>query len=271
MTAQEQTVRIGAADLATRVDGEAGRPWLVLSNSLATNYAMWDAQMALLTRTHRVLRYDTRGHGRSSTLPGPYGFADLCGDVLGLMDHFAIDQADVMGLSLGGMTMLGMAIDHPARVKRLICCAARADAPPPFVAAWDTRIAAIREAGGMRGVAASTLERWFTPSFRATSPQAVAAVEAMILATPAEGYIACTAALKRLDFKRALDRIAAPTLYVCGAQDPGVPTEAMREMAALTAGAAYAEVAPGAHICNIENTDGFNAAVGDWLARTGGG
>ena len=260
-------MRVGAVDLATRIDGEAGRPWIILSHSLATTYDMWDAQMALLTRTHRVLRYDTRGHGRSSTPPGPYGFQDLTGDIVGLMDHFAIERADLLGLSMGGMTMLGMAIDHPARVARLICGAARADSVPPVVAAWDTRIAAIRAAGGMGGVLELTLERWFTRAFREARPETIRAVGIMIRATDPEGYIACAAALKQLDYKRSLDKIAAPTLFVCGAHDQAAPSAVMREMADLTPGASYAEIDPGAHICNIENPERFNAVVGAWLAR----
>ena len=56
----------GGVMLSARVDGEAGKPWLLLSNSLAADLTMWDDQMALLTRTHRVLRYDLAGHGDSA-------------------------------------------------------------------------------------------------------------------------------------------------------------------------------------------------------------
>ncbi len=261
------TVRVGAVDLAARIDGDGAKPWIVLSNSLASNYNMWDEQVGALSRTHRILRYDARGHGRSAAPPGPYDFRDLVGDLLGLLDHLKIDKADLLGLSLGGMTMLGIAIEHPKRVNRVICCDARSDAVPPFIASWDARVASIREAGGMRGVVDFTLERWFTPAFRERKPETVRAIEAMILGTDPEGYIACTAALKKLDYKRSLGKIAAPALFVCGAQDQAAQPAVMREMAQLTPGAAYAEVDPGAHICNVENPERFNAIVGEWLNR----
>ena len=265
MSQQSAVVTISGLDLAARVDGEDGRPWMVLSNGLATTWESWDPQMALLTRTHRVLRYDTRGHGRSAAPSGSSGFADLTRDVLGLMDHFGIETADLLGLSMGGMTMLGLAIAHGTRVRRVICCDARADAPPPFVAGWEMRIAAIRQ-GGMAAVVGDTIERWFTPAFRDRDPGAAEAAAAMIRATDPQGYISCAEALKQLDYRRSLGAIRAPTLFICGAQDQAAAPAVMRDMADATPGATYAEVDPGAHVCNIENPERFDALVGAWLS-----
>jgi pimeloyl-ACP methyl ester carboxylesterase len=75
------------------------------------------------------------------------------------MDHYGIAKADILGLSMGGMTALGLAIDHPDRVGRVICCDARSDSIPPFVDSWNARVASIREAGGMKGVLDFTLGR----------------------------------------------------------------------------------------------------------------
>jgi 3-oxoadipate enol-lactonase len=265
MSERTQIVSVGGVDLATRIDGEAGRPWIVLSNSLAGRYEAWDLQIPLLTQTHQVLRYDTRGHGRSASPPGPYTFKDLTGDMLGLMDRFGIGHADLLGLSMGGMTALGLAIEHPDRIGRVICCDGRADAVPPFVASWDARIAAIREAGGMLGIVPFTIERWFTPKFRDSHPEVVQATIDMILTTKPDGYIACAAALKQLDYKPLLGTIKARVLYICGAQDQAAPPAVMRDMAALTPRAAYAEVDPGAHVCNVENPEGFNRILESWL------
>ncbi len=270
MRQKQAIVRINGVALATWVDGDDGRPWIILSNGLASTAECWTHQVDALSRSRRVLRYDTRGHGRSEAPAGPYSFKDLTADVIGLMDHFGIEQADLLGLSMGGMTMLGIAIEHAARVRRVICCDARSDAVPPFVASWDARIEATQKAGGMQGVKDFSLERWFTPAFRESHPDAVEAAWAMIMATNPDGYIACAAALKQLDYKRSLGRITVPALFVCGAQDQAAPPAVMREMAELTPQATYAEIDPGAHVCNVENPGRFNAVVGDWLASTGG-
>lgn len=124
-----QHMDVGSVRLAYSIEGPTNAPWLILSNSLATNTLMWDLQMVDLIKTHQVLRYDTRGHGQSSAPPAPYSFDLLANDVVGLMDGLKINSADFVGLSLGGMTGLALALKHPDRINSLACCDARADAP----------------------------------------------------------------------------------------------------------------------------------------------
>ncbi|WP_029352042.1 alpha/beta fold hydrolase [Bosea sp. 117] len=257
-------VASGEARIAARVDGPAHLPWIVLSNSLAADHTMWDDQIAMLTARRRVLRYDTRGHGKSGAPPGPYDFDMLVGDVVALMDHFGIERADYLGLSLGGMTGLGLGLAHPDRVGRLVCADARADAPAPFVAGWDQRIAAV-EANGTQAVVAGTLERWFTPATHRDRPEIVARTAAMIRGTSPVGYIGCGEALKRLDYLRRLPDLAAETLYLVGAEDLAAPAEAMRAMAEATPKARFGVLPGCAHIANMEDAAGFNARVATFL------
>ncbi|MBS7541856.1 alpha/beta fold hydrolase [Ancylobacter oerskovii] len=264
MTPITEIVASGGAEIAVRVDGPEHLPWIVLSNSLAADLSMWDDQIPFLTRSYRVLRYDTRGHGRSSAPAGAYSFELLVGDLVAVMDRFGIAQADILGLSMGGMTALGLGLAYPERVNRLICADARADAPPPFVAGWDQRIAAV-EAGGMGAVLAGTMERWFTAVTRQHRPEVVDRASRMVLATSPVGYIGCARALQGLDYLRHLARMEPETLYIVGAEDAGAPPEAMRAMAAETPGAQF-EILPGvAHIANMEDVASFNARVAEFL------
>ena len=263
-----EMVQVAGAKLFTRMNGDEAHPdapWLVLSNSLAADHSMWDPQIPLLTQRYRVLRYDTRGHGRSDAPEGPYDFGMLVADVVAVMDHHGVDQATFMGLSLGGMTGLGLALAHPGRVGRLICCDARADAPEPFRQGWDDRLALIERAGGMSGIVQGTLERWLHPAFRAADSETVARVEAMILATPVAGYRGCAAALKSLDYAKDLHRIAQPTLFVAGAEDLAAPPAVMRAMADAVPGAQLVVVPDAAHLPNLDNRAGFEAAVAAFL------
>jgi 3-oxoadipate enol-lactonase len=259
-------VRVAGADLFTRVDGGERRdaPWLVLSNSLAADHTMWDPQIALLTSRYRVLRYDTRGHGRSEAPEGPYSLPMLAGDVVALLDHHGINKATFMGLSLGGMTGLGLAIEHGDRIEKLVCCDARADAPEAFVKGWDDRLAVVA-AHGMQGIVQGTLERWLVPSFRTAHPEVAAKVEGMILATSPVGYRGCAEALKRLDYLKDLPRIALPTLFVVGADDVGAPADVMRAMTEAVPGAKLVIVPEAAHLPNLDNTAAFNEAIAGFL------
>ena len=250
--------------LAAYVSGRADGKWIVLSNSLAANAAMWEPQLPLLEKRYRVLRYDTRGHGGSDAPRPPYSFADLVGDVVALMDHFGIERADYMGLSLGGMTGLGLALAHPERVDRLVCCDARADNPPPFVAMWDARIAAISR-GGMEAILDATLERWFSADFASRDPAGLAAAGEMVLATDPQGYRGCAEALKTLDYLKDLGAMKVPVLYVVGSEDMGAPPATMRAMAEATPGAEFVAVADAAHIANMDRPAGFGRAIATFL------
>lgn len=250
--------------IQTRVDGPQDAPWAVLSNSLGADLTMWDPQIATLTATHRVLRYDTRGHGGSATVPAGFGMDALVADAVAVMDAHGVAQADFIGLSMGGMTGLGLALAHPARVKRLVCADARADAPAPFRANWDARIARVTD-HGLAGILDATLEGWLTADFRAANPAVVDHVRAMVLGNDPAGYTACCAALKTLDYFKALGGLTVPVLYVCGEHDKGAAPDVMQAMAAATPGARFVLIPGAAHVANLNAPAAFNAALRDFL------
>ncbi len=272
MSGAGETVTTGTAPgsdgnaLAWRVEGREGAPWLILSNSLATDMSMWQPQIAALAASRRVLRYDTRGHGASAAVAPPYTPSLLAGDVVALMDHLGIERADFMGLSLGGMTGLALAMRHPARIGRLVCADARADAPPAYRAIWDANIARLREAG-IEALVEPTLERWFTAEFRADPANAALLdeVRAMIRRTSPEGYEGVGRFLQSLDLLPGLAGIASPVLYVAGENDMAAPVAVMEAMAQATPGARLQVIAGAAHLSNMEKPQAFLAAVSDFL------
>lgn len=253
--------------LNTKVDGDDSKPWIILSNSLGADLSMWDPQIAALTDEYRVLRYDTRGHGASDTPEGPYSFDDLVGDVIALMDAAEIEKAAFMGLSMGGMTGLGLALDHRDRIARVVCADGRADAPPAFRDMWDGRIAAV-EGGGLDAIVDGTLASWLTEEWRDANPDALGKVRRMVLGNDAVGYVNCCLALKRLDYLRRLGNVKIPVLFVGGDRDMGAAPEVMQAMADATPGGVYRIVADAAHVANINAPEVFNEAVSDFLNLT---
>ncbi|HZV21420.1 MAG TPA: 3-oxoadipate enol-lactonase [Hyphomicrobiales bacterium] len=255
----------GGFSIAAYVDGQGeGAPWIILSNSLGAAAMMWEPQLPLLGKRYRVLRYDTRGHGASGAPPEPYSFSDLTADVLALMDRFGIGKASYMGLSLGGMTGLGLAIHHGQRFDRMVICDARAASPEAFRSMWDERLAAVAK-GGLAAVVNGTMERWFVEAWRKAHSEMLKRFENAFLATSLEGFRGCVAAIKGLDYAKDLGRISIPVLYVVGSEDIGAPPEAMRAMAAATPGSAFAEVPKAAHLPNVDNTEAFHAAIAAFL------
>lgn len=260
MTGRVRVRRDGFTLSALATGQGAGAPVVLLSNSLGATLDMWGPQRRRLEATHRVIGYDTRGHGASDTPAGAYSFADLEADMIAVLDHFGVEKAAIVGLSLGGMTALGVGLNAPDRVERLVCCAARADAPPPFVQGWDDRIAAI-SANGIRSIWPGTLDRWLTAEFRAANPDVVAALEEDFAMTTGSGYAGCAAALKGLDYLRRLGEMTVPAHFIAGAEDMGAPVAAMQAMADATPGARLTVIPAAAHIVNLNAPAAFDAAL----------
>lgn len=261
-----QTTSVNGIDIAYRIDGSLSQPWLALSNSLAADYRMWGPQMDVLTQTHRVLRYDTRGHGQTPATEGAYSFDMLVSDLVGLLDVLEVETADVLGLSLGGMTALGLALDHPERVSRLICCDARADAPAAYADGWRERIEIARELG-LSVLADGTTERWLTDSFRVNpdNRDVVALCQDMILSTNVDGFCGCAAALTELNYAQRLQEIRVPTLCIVGDEDAATPPDVMQKMCDAIQASQISVIKGAAHISSLNQPEMFNAVLSDWL------
>ncbi len=248
-----------------RIDGREGAPWVTFSNSLATNLSLWNAQAEILAPEFRILRYDQRGHGGTDAPEGGYSFDLLVADVVALWDALDIERSHFVGLSMGGTTGLGLALDHPDRLISLIACDFRCDAPAEFVAAWEPRIELARTKG-MDALADPTTERWFNEDFRNARPDIVDRVKEMIRATPAAGFIGCAIALQNTGYRDRLGEIGVPTLFIAGAQDVAAPADYIDELHRTVPGSQYAFIDPAGHISNIENPEQFNHALSHYLA-----
>lgn len=216
-------------------------------------------QAKALGSRYRILRFDMRGHGRSEAPLRPYALADLVGDVVGLWDALGIERSHFVGLSIGGMTGFGLALDHPDRLVSLTACDCRADAPEFFRDMWDQR-EAIVDKQGLEGIVEPTIHTWFTEAARGRDPALIDRVRAMIRGTSLEGYLGCGDALRRLDYKRRLGEIRTPTLMIVGDADGPHPQE-MKAMAALIPSARLVEIGPAGHLSNLEQPEAFNAAL----------
>lgn len=242
---------------AYRWDGPPDAPVLALSNSLGTDYSMWDAQMPTLQRHFRVLRCDSRGHGASAVPTGPYTIEMLGRDALALLDALEIGQAHFCGLSMGGMVGMWLAVHQPERIDRLALCNTAARMGPPQF--WDARIEAVRR-DGLDVMSAPIIARWFTPPFFDKAPETVETMRQTLARTPADGYIACCEAIRDMDQREKLARIRAKTLVIAGSLDAAAPPADGRYLAETIPDARYLEF-PAAHMANVEVGQPFTDAL----------
>jgi 3-oxoadipate enol-lactonase len=255
-------IDVGDARFNVGIEGPAGAPVLLLSNSLGTSLDMWTPQWETLTKSFRVVRYDSRGHGLTSVTPGPYTIELLARDALAILDALAIARAHVCGLSMGGMVGMWLAINAAERVERLVLCNT---APKIFTAErWNARIASVSN-GGVASIADAVLEGWLTSRLRERDPATLAWMRAMLTATPDAGYTASCAAVRDADQWNAIAGIARPTLVIAGTHDMATTTAVGRSMAQSIAGAQYVEL-DAAHISNVEAAADFTATLTDFLS-----
>jgi 3-oxoadipate enol-lactonase len=256
-------VETPAVRLHYQVEGRAGAPWLVLSNSLGTTLDMWTPQMPALLQHFRVLRYDTRGHGQSGIPEGPYTIEQLGDDVIALMDAFDIERAHFCGLSMGGMTGIRLGIRHPSRIDRLVLCNTSARIGPPEL--WNARIDKVNKEG-MAPIVPAVIDRWFTPDFQQRAPQQVEQVRRMLLETDPKGYTANCAAVRDMDQRDTVSSIKAPTLVIAGRHDLATPPQDGKAVADNVAGGRYVEL-DAAHLSNWEQAELFTAEVVGFLTQ----
>ncbi|MGH9119759.1 MAG: 3-oxoadipate enol-lactonase [Acidimicrobiales bacterium] len=253
-----------AIDVHHRVEGPSDAPVIVLSNSLGTDLRVWEPQAPELSERFRVVRYDHRGHGRSPVPAGPYTMADLAGDVIALLDRLGVERASFCGVSMGGMVGMALATAAPERVDRLVLCCTSAHMPPPEL--WDERIASVT-AHGTAAMVDGTIARWFTESFRATDPPAVALARDMIGSTPAAGYAACCAAIRDMDQRATIGAITSPTLVIAGEHDPATPPEHGELIRDRIAGSSMEVIPAASHLAVLERPEAVRAAIRSHMTK----
>ena len=246
------------------LSGSDDLPVVMLSHSLACSMVMWNPQMDILQSHFRVLRYDTRGHGGTDAPGGAYTLEGLAADALALLDALEIQTVHFVGLSMGGMIGQCLALAHTDRLRSLTLCDTAAQIPVEAQPVWEERIAAA-ESGGMQALASQTLERWFTPPYLNQNPSEVELIRQQILSTPVAGFVGCSEAIRRLNYLERLSEITLPTRIIVGKDDPGTPVEASEAMHARIGGSSLVVLPEAAHLSNIEQAEGFNKALIDFL------
>ena len=241
-------------------------PTLVFSNSLGTDYRIWDRLAGLLGSDYRLVRYDKRGHGLSDSTPGPYALDHHVSDLAALLDHLDAGPAIVVGLSVGGMIAQGLSAARPDLVKALVLCDTAHKIATPEI--WNERIAAVED-GGIAAIAEATLGRWFSRAFHEERADELAGWRNMLTRTPAAGYLGTSAAIRDADLTAAAEAIAVPTLCLVGSEDGSTPPDLVRSLAELVPGADFEVIEGAGHLPCIEKPEVMASLVTGFFEKSG--
>lgn len=251
---------------------EAGPPdgeLVVLLHGLGGSRIAWEPQLAALSAAgYLAAAWDMPGYGASAP-PRAWTFDSLAASASKWIGDFDADAAHVVGLSMGGIVALHLALASPALVRSLVLC----DTSPAFgfdgstdAGTWiESRLAPLRAGATPASMAAGVLGSIMAPG--ASGMAEAAAAMARIDPVAFEGAVRC---LPTHDVRERLEEIAAPTLVVVGELDRETPPSYARHLAAGIRHSRYVEIAGAGHISNLEQPAQFNAALVDFLSGSGG-
>ena len=260
-------IDIGETQLYYEEMGE-GHP-LVLLHGGFLDRRMWDPQFEVLAERYRVIRYDARNHGESAGVAGAYSHFE---DLAKLLERMEIEKATLMGLSLGGRTILDFAIAYPEKVSAMVLVSPGAGGYDFTSEALDENTREMIKAFGDNDLprAVEYFQRSWTdgPSREPSEvdPAARGRIHTMALNTTENWHLECVA--KDLDppaFGR-LTEITTPTLVVVGDLDmPGI-LEIADAVGENVEGAEVVVIPGVAHMVNMEKPEEFNSLVLEFLS-----
>ena len=259
-----KTVQTSAGAIHWAESG-AGAP-VLFSNSLGTDFRIWDRVLPLLPDGLRVIRYDKRGHGLSDVRGRDWTMADHVADAAAVMDAAGAKDAVVVGLSIGGIIAQGLAAERPDLVRGVVLCDTGSKIGTAEM--WDDRIAAI-EAGGIAALAEPILERWFSKAFRAEKAGELALWRNMLCRTTPDGYLGSAAAIRDTDLQESTSRLRIPAVGLGGDEDGSTPPDLVRETVSLIPGGVFHLIRGAGHLPCIEQPEATANVIADFLKQIG--
>ena len=236
-------------------------PVAVFVHGFPLDRRMWIGQLAGLAKIRRCIAIDLRGNGLSKIGDADPSFSMdlLADDVVRTLDELGADQADFVGLSMGGYVLFALWRRHPARVRSLVLCDTKSEADSDEAKAGREKTAAMVREQGM-----DALWEGLGAKLLASNPseQHVTRLKEMFLAQDPAVIAADALAMRdRPDSTPDLAGITVPALWVHGEEDQLMPIDGARATAEMIPGARFAAIPRGGHMAPMENPDATNEAL----------
>lgn len=248
-----------------------GQP-LVLISGIGYSLWQWHKMVPYLAEHLQVITFDNRGVGQTDKPAGPYTAHMLAADTAGLLDALGIEQAAIMGHSMGGFVAQAMALDVPEKIDKLILCSTNFGGPnhipvtpEAFAVLSDTTSdpltrftngLKVSTAPGWADVNPDVVQEWV--GWRVANPIDVAAYQAQLA-------VGLALTSEEAAFEKKLSQISCPTLIVFGAHDKVVPPGNAELLQAQIPGSKIAILPDAGHFFPIETPEAASRIVIDFL------
>ncbi|RWA74881.1 alpha/beta hydrolase [Mesorhizobium sp.] len=221
-----------------------GDPLLLIHGGLG-HADIWASQVATMSKTHKVIVADSRGHGRSTRTDEPYGYDLMASDYLALLDYLKIDKTALVGWSDGGIIGIDIALHHPERLTRLFAQAANVttDGVDPGVLTNKTFAAYIERSGRDYKKMSKTPDQY----------------DAFV------GQISHMWESQPSWTKEQLGKITTPTAIVAGDHDEAIKREHTDYMASVIPGAKLIILPNASHFAMLQAPDEYSQAALDFI------
>lgn len=258
-------VRVNDVDLFYAEQG-AGDPVLFI-HGLTWDHTLFDAQVEALKDRYRCIAVDLIGHGQSGDVDHDYSFFDLARYMAAFLDQIGVESAHLAGLSMGGMTAMPMALEHPDRVRSLILLDTDAGPEAPERVAGYDQLASIAVQQGWDPVAEAVVGILFGTAFLADNGHKQWAIERLSASRPESVARALRAVTGREDISSRINAISVPTTVIVGELDVATTPDKAEAMAAAIPGATLVRIPDAGHHSPIEQPQRVTEAILAHLAR----
>jgi pimeloyl-ACP methyl ester carboxylesterase len=257
-------IAVNGVELAYRDEGD-GDP-IVFLHAFPLNQTMWDEQLGLFRAGHRVITFDWRGFGGSTTGSDKSSMSVFADDLAGLLDGLGIEQTVVCGLSMGGYAAFAFYRKYAARVSRLILADTRATQDAVEARKARHEMAALARTSGPSALTDTMIPRLLGDTTLQNKPETVERIRGLIESNSGDGIAkALIGMAERDDSTDLLSIIDCSTLVIAGSEDKLTLPGEMENMSRAIKTADFQVVSGAGHLPNIEQPVEFNRVIGNFL------
>ena len=251
------------------LDRAGSGPLVFFMHGIGGNRTNWTSQIESLRGSFHAVAWDARGYGDSDDYEGPLDFGDFARDALRVLDHFEVETAHFVGLSMGGRIAQDFCAHYPERVATLVLCDTMSDfresmTPEKRAEFIRLRQAPLKAGKEPRDIADALVDSLIGPG---ADESARRRLWDSIAALHKDSYLKTIEASLSFDRSAEIDRISVPTLLLYGEHDRLTPPSIGEALHQRIAGSEFAVIESAGHLSNIERPKAFNAALLAFLSK----
>ena len=229
-------------------EGKHHNQTILFIHPLGADHTVFDHVINKMKNNFNCISVDLRGHGKSPVLEPPYSIKEMAEDISSTFNFGS--PINIMGVSIGGMIAMSLAINKLIPVNKLIL----SDTGHKIgnFELWQERIDLVKS-GGLQKIVDMALERWFPKEFRDKSGQLMEACKKLQLKTQPKGYVGACQAIQTEDLTSQLQLIKQETLIITGSEDISTPPKLGKELAGLVQNSSYQELKGIGHVPPLQD------------------